>query len=65
MLSMKYFGNNEYAINEIESRYEKKRGKNVYELASKHFGMILPTNYFQMILLCGYPPPPPKKMINR
>ena len=32
----------------------------MYELASKHFGMILPTNYFQMILLCGYPPPPPK-----
>ena len=35
--------------------------------------MILPTNYFQMILLCGYPPTPPpppppppkKKMIDR
>ena len=53
MLSMKYFGN--------KVQIRKKRGKNVYELASKHFGMILPTNYFQMILLCGYPPPPPKK----
>ena len=54
MLSMKYFGN------KVQIR-KKKRGKNVYELASKHFGMILPTNYFQMILLCGYPPPPPPK----
>ena len=36
------------------------RGKNVYELASKHFGMILPTNYFLLYFLCGYPPPPPK-----
>ena len=53
MLSIKYFGN--------KVQIRKKRGKNVYELASKHFGMILPTNYFQMILLCGYPPPPPPK----
>ena len=53
MLSMKYFGN--------KVQIRKKRGMNMYELASKHFGMILPTNYFQMILLCGYPAPHPPK----
>ena len=53
MLSMKYFWN--------KVQIRKKAWKEcVDELASKHFGMILPTNYFQMILLCGYPPPPPK-----
>ena len=59
MLPMKYFGN--------KVKIRKKRGKNVYELASKHFSLILHTNYFQMILLCRYPltatplPPPPQK----
>ena len=52
MLSMKYFGN--------KVQIQKKRGKNVYELASKHFGMILPTNYFQMKLYVDILPSPQK-----